>query len=342
VETAFVTENKGNILIVDDEAVIRGLLCRKLTRDGYVCGEADCVDNALGELGNRPYELVISDIRMPGRTGIDLLTEVKAKYRDTAVIMATAVNEISTAIQCLTQGADDYVFKPFDLSQVSTSVERSLEKRRLQLSINNYQHTLEEKVEQQTAEIRKLSLGGIEALISALEAKDQYTAGHSRRVTEISIAIGKALGLEASEIEDLRWGGLLHDVGKIAVDQMVQNKPGRLTKEEYEHIMIHAQVGAGIVKPVVNERVLETVKHHHDHFNGKGLNQTEGGKATPLGARIVAVADSFDAMTSDRPYRQAMSLRDAIAEIQLCSGSQFDPDVVAAFLKTYATGNVSV
>jgi HD-GYP domain-containing protein (c-di-GMP phosphodiesterase class II) len=148
------------------------------------------------------------------------------------------------------------------------------------------------------------------------------------------MAIGIELNLSGEDLENLRWGSLLHDVGKIAVDQCVQNKPGRLTPAEYEHIMIHAQIGAGIVKPVVNERVVVIVEHHHDHFDGTGLHQVVAGKEIPLGARILAVADAFDAMTSERPYRQAISVEAARREIQRCSGAQFDPEVAEAFLKT--------
>jgi putative nucleotidyltransferase with HDIG domain len=152
-------------------------------------------------------------------------------------------------------------------------------------------------------------------------------------VTEIAVATGRELGLSPDDIEDLRWGGLLHDVGKIAVDQLIQNKPGRLTPEEYEHIMIHAHVGAGIVKPVVNEKVVEMIEHHHDHYDGSGLHQVAAGEDIPLGARILAVADAFDAMTSDRPYRCAMSVDEALKEVRRCIGTQFDPVVAAAFLK---------
>jgi HD-GYP domain-containing protein (c-di-GMP phosphodiesterase class II) len=139
-------------------------------------------------------------------------------------------------------------------------------------------------------------------------------------------------------MEDLRWGSLLHDVGKMAVDQFIQNKPGKLTHEEYEHIMIHAHVGAGIVKPVVNDRVVEMIEHHHDYYNGSGLHQVVAGEDIPLEARILAVADAFDAMTSDRPYRSAMSSEEALGEINRCKGVQFDPVVASAFLKTKEIG----
>jgi putative two-component system response regulator len=327
---------KGKILIVDDEAFIRRLLHQKLAKEFYDCDEADSADNALKTIqaGNR--DLVISDIIMPEKSGIELLHQIKSTYPDIAVIMATAVTEMNTAIECLKKGADDYICKPFDLEQVTSSVQRALEKRKLQITLKEYQSRLEEKIENQTQEIRKLSLGAIEALVIALEAKDKYTAGHSRRVTAITMAIGQEMKLSDAELEDIRWGSLLHDVGKIAVNQMILNKPGDLNKEEYEHVMVHAYVGAGIVKPVVNENVVRIVEHHHDHYDGSGLNQNLSGQTIPLGARILAVADAFDAMTSERPYRQALSVESSLEEIHRHSSSQFDPEITAIFLKLYS------
>ena len=199
---------------------------------------------------------------------------------------------------------------------------------------------MEDKVEEQTDEIRRIFLGAIESLVFALEAKDKYTGGHSRRVADIAVAIGHKLDLAEEDIADLRWAGLLHDVGKIAVDQIIQNKPGRLTQAEYEHIMIHASVGAGIVKPVVNDKVVEIIRHHHDHYSGGGLHQTITCEQIPLGARILALADAYDAMTSDRPYRPAMSQAEALIEIERCAGTQFDPVITQIFLEIKATGRV--
>ena len=325
--------NKAKILIVDDEVTIRKLIRQRLSREGYQCSEAGSAEQALEKLAHNSTELVILDIRMPGKSGIELLPEIRADYPDTAVIMATAVAEIDIAVQCMKQGAYDYISKPFNLDEVALSVDRALEKRKLELEIREYQQHLEQKVEEQTQEIRRVFLGAIEALVFALEAKDKYTAGHSRRVTEIAVAIGSELGLPSDDVEDLRWGGLLHDVGKIAIDQLIQSKPGKLTPEEYEHIMTHAHVGAGIVKPVVNEKVVEMIEHHHDHYDGSGLHQVVAGKNIPLGARVLAVADAFDAMISDRPYRSAMSVEKALNEIRRCAGTQFDPTIAAVFLK---------
>jgi len=325
---------RETLLTVDDEAGIRKLLRRRLSREGYRCEEAGSAEQALDILAASPISLVILDIKLPGKSGIEVLPEIKMGYPDTAVVMVTVLSEMSVAIQCLKQGADDYICKPFNLDEVSLSVQRALERRDLQLKLKGYQQHLEETVEEQTLEIRKLSLGAIESLVFALEAKDKYTGGHSRRVANMAVALGNELGLSPDHIEDLRWGSLLHDVGKIAVDQDIQNKADGLTNEEYEHIMIHAHVGAGIVQPVVNDRVVKTIEHHHDYYDGSGLLHALAGDDIPLAARILTVADAFDAMTSDRPYRPAMSSREAMDEIERGAGTQFDPAVVAALLRT--------
>jgi putative two-component system response regulator len=321
------------LLIVDDEDAVRRVLYLKLSREGYRCEQANGADQTLHVLETIPVALVLLDIKMPGRSGIELLPEIKEAHPDIAVIMATGVNDIDVAVQCLKQGADDYVCKPFNLDDVSLAVRGALRKRRLQLELRECQQFLEEKVEGQMVEMRKLFLGAIEALVSALEAKDKYTAGHSRCVTEIAVAVGKELGISTQDIEDLRWGSLLHDIGKIAIDEAVQNKPGSLTPDEYEHIMTHTHVGATIVGPVVNGKITKMIEHHHDHYDGSGLHQLIAGNDIPLGARILAVADAFDAMTSDRPYRPAMSRKEALDEIKRCMSTQFDPVVANAFLR---------
>jgi len=241
---------------------------------------------------------------------------------------------MDTAIESVRQGAYDYVTKPFNLDEVIHSVRRGMEKRRLELELRDYQRYLEQKVEEQAKEIRETFLGAMAALSFALEAKDSYTAGHSRRVTDIAMAIGKKLALEEDELEDLRWGSLLHDMGKIAVDQVIVNKPGKLTAEEYEHVMTHSIVGASIVGPVVrNKRITKIIEYHHAHYDGGGLRQKPRREDIPLLARIVAVADAYDAMTSTRPYRAAMSREQALAEIRWQIGRQFDPLVANAFLE---------
>src|SRR4030042_368585 len=331
--TMVVNTEERKILIVDDEEAVRRVVKKKLTREGYQCWEAGDAYEALGKIQECQPHLVILDIMMPGKSGRELLPEVSTSYPDIGVIMATAVIEAGTIIECMKNGASDYILKPFDLEQVVQSVNKVLETKQLELKIKEFQKHLEHTVKEQKGEIRKLFVGSIEALVYALEAKDKYTAGHSKRVTDLAVHIGEEMGLSQDEVDDLRWGSLLHDVGKIAVDPTIQNKPRSLTLEEYRHMMTHALVGAGIVRPVASQAGIDIIAHHHDHYDGTGLDQKVWSEQIPLGARIVAVADSFDAMTSDRPYRAAMSIDQGIAEIKRCAGREFDPIVVTAFLR---------
>jgi putative two-component system response regulator len=322
------------ILIVYDEPDNCRRLHLELSSLNFRCSEAESASTALALMKTHEFSLIITDLRVPDISGLKLLGLIKSQYPDISVIIATGVTEMDMAVQCMKHGADDYLCQPFDLEQLISSLRRSIEKRDLRLKVKAYQNSLEEKIQWQNLQIHNLFLAAIESLVMALEAKDKYTAGHSRRVTDFSLKIGSRLSLSPDFMEDLRWASMLHDVGKIAVDQLIQNKPDRLTHEEYEHIMVHAHVGAGIVRPVVNNRVMEMIEHHHDRYDGQGLHQTVKGETIPLGARILAVADAFDAMTSDRPYRRAMHQEDALEEISHCSGSQFDSLVAKAFLKS--------
>jgi putative two-component system response regulator len=326
---------REKILIVDDEAGIRRAVRKGLSSVGYQCQELGDPVEALNFIQVNDTDLVILDINMPRKSGRELLPEIVTIYPGIAVIMSTAVIDPKTIIDCMKNGAQDYITKPFELQDIISSVEKVLGMKRLEKSINEYHTQLETTVEDQKKEIRDLFLKSIEALVCALEAKDKYTAGHSRRVAEMSILIGHQLGLSQQQLEDLHWGALLHDVGKIAVDPTVQNKPGQLNGEEYRHMMTHAMVGGGIIKPLASKAMIDIVVHHHDHFNGAGFGQTIKGETIPFGARIIAVADTFDAMTSDRPYRAALPSEAGINEIKRCSGIQFDPAVVTAFLKIF-------
>ncbi len=318
---------KEKILLVDDEKDIRGILSKGLGVRGYICEEAEDGDQALAKLESNPSDLVIMDINMPGRLGSDVLPDITLRFPETAVIMASGVSDSKVIAQCIKDGAQDYISKPFRFEQVLSSVNGTLDKRRVALEIQRYFQEMGNKAGAENFAPRQLFLGTIETLVKTLEACDSYTKDHSQAVAEIAVNLGKQMKLAPEELEDLRWAALLHDVGKIAVDPNILNKPRELTSSEYRHIMTHAIIGPNLVKPFVNQRVVEIISHHHDHFDGGGLDQTTKGKEIPLGARIVALADAYQAMTSDRPYRKALSKLDAIEEIQWYSGTQFDPIV---------------
>jgi putative two-component system response regulator len=330
------SQKQGVILLVDDEEMIRRLLSQKLSAEGYRCEPAANAEQALEKLKEAPIEMVILDIKMPGKSGVELLGEIKAKYPDTAVIMATAIDDATTAIKCMKAGAYDYVAKPFNLDEVSFSVERALEMRRLALENRDYQLHLEQKVEEQSQKISASFFNAITALAYALEAKDVYTSGHSQRVTEISVAIARHLGLPEESIEKIRLAGLVHDIGKIGVRESVLNKSGSLSDEEFEHVRLHSETGEHILEPILDDKeILKAVRHHHERYDGKGYPDGLKGEQIPQLARIIAVADTFDAMTSERPYRKALTPEEACAEVKRCQGTQFYPEAADAFLEVW-------
>jgi putative two-component system response regulator len=325
---------KESILLVDDEEAIRCILSKGLGMRGFICDEAENGDQALEKLEVNPSDLVIMDINMPGRLGSEVLPDITARFPETAVIMASGISDNKIIAKCIKDGAHDYISKPFRFEQILRSVNETLDKRRVTLEIQRYFQDVGKKADKQPLEPRKLFLGAIETLVNTLESGDDYTRGHSQAVAEIALAIGKQLKLSPEEMDDLLWSGLLHDVGKIAVDPDILNKTSELTSSEYRHIMTHAIIGPSLVKPFVNGKVVDIISHHHDHFDGGGLDQKIRGKEIPLGARIIAVADAYHAMISDRPYRKALSKLDAIEEILWYSGSQFDPIIANVFINT--------
>ena len=325
-------------LVVDDEPRLRQVLMRLMESDGFSCVEAGTGADALQILERVPVTLVLTDLRMPQMDGIELLRRVKARWPDIAVVMITAVADVEVAVSCLASGAMDYLTKPFHLEEVRARVRQSLEKRRLILENREYQERLEDKVRAQARRMEEIFLGGIQALAEALEVKDPYTRGHSVRVSRYSSTIARTMGASPELVRQIELGGQVHDIGKIGVREGVLNKPTRLTEEEYAHIMTHPMLGWRILSPLISDVpvILNVVRWHHERFDGRGVPDGLGSTDIPHEARIAAVADAFDAMTSVRPYRQGLSLAEAVAEIERCAGAQFDPDVVAALVAEVA------
>jgi cyclic di-GMP phosphodiesterase len=322
-------------LIVDDEPHLRRVLVRLMRGDGFSCQEAGSGREALEILERMPAMLVLTDLHMPELDGIGLLTEVRRRYPETAVVLITAVADVTTAVNCLSVGAMDYITKPFHLEEVRARVRQALEKRRLIIENRGYQVGLEERVAVQAKRIEDLFLASIQSLAEALEVKDPYTAGHSTRVSRYSAAIAHTLGLDPEIVREIELGGRVHDIGKIGVRESVLNKPGPLTDDEYQHIMTHPMVGWRILLPLLGDTplALNIVRSHHERFDGRGIPDKLAADDIPLEARITTVADTFDAMTSARPYRPGLPVQAALAELKRCSGTQFDPQVVSAFLE---------
>lgn len=330
-------------LIVDDDPSLRAVLRRLMRAEGFECLEAASGRDALDVLASQPVPLVLSDFHMPELDGAALLDTVKARWPGTAVVIITASADVNLAVRCLDAGALDYLTKPFSTEELHARVLQALEKRRLLLDNAAYRTRLEERVAQQARQYEELFLASLQSLADALEVKDSYTWGHSTRVSQYAMAIARELQMEKAQLEQLELDSRLHDIGKIGVRESVLNKEGPLTAEEYAHVMEHPVIGWRLLAPLLRDMpvALAVVRSHHERFDGHGTPDRLAGRDIPLAARITAVADSFDAMTSGRPYRAGMPVVDALAELRRCAGAQFDPRCVEAFERALASHAVA-
>src|SRR5438876_2175742 len=330
------------ILVVDDEEAIREIVCSMLTNAGYHTRQASSGLKALELLNSgAEFELILSDLMMAEMDGIGLLERVKESYPDLPVIMVTAVHDISVALAAIRNGAYDYLLKPFEREQMLAMVKRALEHRRLRLENRAYQSNLKSLVAARTEQLRQAMSDlersydiTLEALGDALDLKDAETEGHSKRVTAFTIAIARAMGLSSQEIRVIARGAFLHDIGKMAIPDAILRKPGPLTEEERAIMREPCYRGYQMLRkiPFLTE-ASEIVYAHQEKFDGTGYPRQIKGEEIPLGARIFAVADTLDAITSDRPYRAAQPIAHAREEIARFEGTQFDPAVVRVFLQ---------
>jgi putative two-component system response regulator len=329
------------VLVVDDEDYIRTIVRERLEIAGFEVDEAPNGREALDLLGTRSYAVLLTDIRMPVMDGIALLREATRRSPEAAGIVMSAYAELDTAVSALKIGACDYITKPFNFDVLLITIENAIRKKSLERELQDYQVNLEKKVKEQTDLINSMYVRSVDAMIKALEAKDLYTRGHSQRVTMYSVAIGKMMRLPDAQLENLRRAAILHDLGKIGVREVVLNKPGRLTDDEFQEIVRHPEVATQILDPIpFFQPLLPAILHHHERYDGKGYPGRLSGTRIPQESRIMAIADTFDAMTSTRAYRKALPVEAANAEIVRCSGSQFDPEIVPMFLKSQGSIDV--
>jgi response regulator RpfG family c-di-GMP phosphodiesterase len=328
-------------LVVDDDPMVRRTLSRVLQHHGMAVLEAQSGEEALALLAPSAVPLVITDLYMPGMDGLTLLREITRRHPDTAVLVLTGVAEVRTAIECLQLGALDYLSKPILAEEVRTRVGNALETRRLALENRwlqqSYQARLESRVRELVRRNQEMFLVQIQLAVRTFEAKEAHTRGHSRRVALYATRTAVQLGLAGAVLDQVRLGAELHDTGKIGIRDAVLSKPGPLQPEEFEEVRRHVLEGEEILAPLRkgHPAVLQIVRHHHEHVDGTGFPDGLRGDAIPLVARIVSVADAFDAMTTPRAYRPPRSIPSAVEELNRCAGTQFDPKVVDAFHRAF-------
>ncbi len=330
------TKNRASVLILDDEADIREILQATLEDAGFKCTAAANVEEGLAALSAQEFDLAFSDIRMPGKPVVELLQEIQRAHSQTQVIMITALNTAETAVEYLRKGAADYLVKPFNISDVLVAADRAMEKKRLEQANREFQKYLEQMADDKAAETHRLFYSITQILIRLLELRTPLDIGHSVNVAEIARHIAFELKLTKDGIRKVYLAALLHDVGMIPIEDLLIQKRGSLTGEEYRQIQEHSALAENVLRPILDDgEVLKYIRHHHERYDGAGYPDGLKGNIIPLGARIIAVAEAFDAMSRSRPYRKALSAKLALAELQRCADTQFDPQVVAVFSRIF-------
>lgn len=331
---------KPRVLLVDDENPVWQVLGEKLGGSGFEwCGRSSAED-ALVCLEQESFDAVVSDLKMPGMSGLELLEKVHRNYPHLAFVIATGEDDIRVAVDAMKHGADDYLVKPLHLDAAVESVRRAVQKKYMEAELEKYRHQLEEMVEQRTRQLQAAMKRiehaydeTLEALGAALDLRDTETAGHSLRVSRYCLEIARAMGCTHEHLKTIARGSFLHDIGKIGIPDSILLKQGKLTPDEMAIMQTHVRIGYELLARIpFLSSASKIVLAHQERYDGAGYPQGLAGDAIPLGARIFAVADTLDAMTSDRPYRHALAFSTAREEIIRESGKQFDPDVVRVFL----------
>jgi putative two-component system response regulator len=316
----------SKILAIDDEDVVRMLVVEILESVGHEVVGADSAEHALDLLDDGGFDLIVSDVVMPGLSGLELLEAARSRQASLPVVLVTGAGTYETLSQALTRGAAGLVTKPFAHAELQTAVADALERA---------SRTREELRE------RLLAPTLASALANAIEARDSYLHGHCERLASLAVRIAEDLGVAPEEIETVRLGAILHDVGKIGIPDRVLLKPGPLDDEERRIIETHTEIGDKLLEPLdLLAGARPIVRHHHERWDGAGYPDGLAAEAIPVGARIVAVADSVEAMTSRQLYRKPLEPGEIIAELQKHRGAQWDPAVVDVVLHLIASGEL--
>ncbi|HEU4698958.1 MAG TPA: HD domain-containing phosphohydrolase [Gemmatimonadales bacterium] len=333
-----VAEGPVSILVVDDEPLVRNALAKFLQQQGYEVLTAESGEEALDLLRRHKVTGMLLDVHLPGASGIDLVPRLVEQEPHLALLMLTAVNDATSAALCMQRGAMDYLTKPIDLDHLARAIRGALQRRRALVADQQINRWLKEEVALRTAELQlersnleRITVATLEALINALEAKDPFLRGHSARVADLSAMVAAQLGRTDEEIEAVRLGGRLHDIGKIGVREGILTKQGPLTDAEYEEVKQHVVIGSQILAPLAHLKdIIHFVRSHHERWDGQGYPDRLAGEAIPLGARIIGAVEIYDALTTSRPYQEKMDADVAVARMRDLAGTSLDPAVHAA------------
>jgi putative two-component system response regulator len=338
---------RSKILVADDDSLVREAVVKILEMFGYDVTAVGNGKEALREL-DQLFDLIILDINMPEMDGFETITAINNLQNEIPVVFLTGAGSMEYAIRAINLGAYDFIAKPIDdLDLFEVTIRRAIEKRMYVLRERAYKTNLEKEVRAKTRELAQKNVlleqyshhletstvNTILTLQTALEEKDLYTAGHTLRVTQYAVMIGQAMQLSTVDLAVLKQASHLHDIGKLVIDVSWLQKPGSLSNTEWEAVKKHPVIGENILKPLIFlEREGKIIRHHHEWMDGTGYPDGLTGRELDPLTRILTVADSYDAMTSMRAYKENLSQAEAVKELRSCAGSQFDPEVVRTFI----------
>jgi putative two-component system response regulator len=327
---------RPSILVVENEIYVQELLCATFQGEGYECEVAADFEAALSRLASRDYDLAFVDIRVPGNKGMRVLEEIRARRPRTVVIVVTALDEAAVAVAAMRAGAHDYIIKPFNLERILAAAVHALEKRELDASRGEYQKYLEQRTEEHDGETRRLFDSMAAVLATLLEQRPLFKGGYLTYIAEMSRHVAREFKMTGDGARKVYVAALLHDLGMIGFEDMLLIKPGALTPGEQLKIREHIALAETLLKPILgDDEIMKYIRHHHEWYDGTGYPDGLRGRIIPLGARIIAVTDAFAAMTSGRPYREALSPEEAISRLQEFAGTHFDQHVVSVFAELH-------
>lgn len=321
------------LLFVEDDGFLQKTISDYLRKRGMKVHTASNSMEAIELLSTEPVDLILTDIIMPGMDGIDLLRYVKKRMPDLPVIIITSSREIHYSIEALRANANDYILKPIPMEELATRIALTFMKAEAQKREKVQHFRMVEKVMEKDKGVEETFLRSIRSFINAIEARDRYTKGHSLRVSDLVTRMLKKLGINSDLAANIILASQLHDIGKMGVSDNILNKHSGLSNDEFHTMKTHPEVGYFILKPILSDEGLKGILHHHERWDGEGYPMNLSGNEIPLSARIINLADSYDAMVSDRNYRRSLNLEQAIYEIERCKGAQFDPHLVPAFVE---------
>lgn len=322
------------VTVVDDEPSARDVLVRAARSWEFTCQAAASAEEAIQLLEERPTPVVVTDLRMPGQGGVWLVREILKRWPQASVIVVTAGQEADGLAQCMDAGAHHFFHKPINFDEFHHALEATLRDQRRRQENESQRRGLERTVSRQTRRVRQTFLSAIDSLARLLEARDPYTSGHSLRVSALTTRLAARLGLDHRDRRRLALAAKLHDIGKVALPEAILNKPGPLSHDEMALVRKHPVIGARILAPIIRSKSIRSaIRNHHERFDGLGYPDKLRGGNIPILARLIALVDSFDAMTSNRAYRHALSQREALEAIRAGAGTQFDPELATPFIE---------